>query len=382
MIAQFIQFLPCFVSLAFLFICTGARRKYHNGYFVMACICCTVYFFVDAAYVTFGTNMRTLLKIDPLGHLSLHALIPAYVIYLFSEWKHRSPKLFVYLAYLPSVILGVTTFVLTFSAGIDRLADFFIEIGNNGYKLPSGAERDLVAYFIISTKVSIYLVMLEMLLCLGFIVSAYISKKKEGTFDPRFRGLVSHFLLIMIISTVRMVLSRAYLTQHQAISCVLSALTAGAIVGIGYWHVTQKGRSLLQAEEGETEGQPIAEEQEKEEESLSASATNALKKQLVAYIKDEQAFLDPGITLDQVAEHLRTNRTYISMIMNKEFGKSFREAINHCRIDYAKQYILEHRDAKLEEVADASGFTSGSQFSRKFKEVEGVTPINWIRRQI
>jgi len=109
---------------------------------------------------------------------------------------------------------------------------------------------------------------------------------------------------------------------------------------------------------------------------------NALKKQLVAYIKDEQAFLDPGITLDQVAEHLRTNRTYISMIMNKEFGKSFREAINHCRIDYAKQYILEHRDAKLEEVADASGFTSGSQFSRKFKEVEGVTPINWIRRQI
>ena len=92
---------------------------------------------------------------------------------------------------------------------------------------------------------------------------------------------------------------------------------------------------------------------------------------------DEQLFLQAGLTLQDVADKLNSNKTYISKLVNNTYNLGFPELINILRVDYAEQYIMSHRDAIQSEVAAACGFQSASSFNIIFKKVTGVTPKVW-----
>lgn len=92
---------------------------------------------------------------------------------------------------------------------------------------------------------------------------------------------------------------------------------------------------------------------------------------------NEQLFLQPSLTLGDVAEQLGTNKTYVSKLVNNAYNMGFPELINTLRVDYAEQYILAHRDAIQSEVAVKCGFLSASAFNNIFKKVTGVTPNIW-----
>lgn len=93
---------------------------------------------------------------------------------------------------------------------------------------------------------------------------------------------------------------------------------------------------------------------------------------------EEQLFLQPRLTLDDVAERLNTNKTYVSKMVNNTYNLGFPELINTLRVDYAEQYILSHRNAKQEVIARECGFLSASSFNTIFKKVTGMTPKVWI----
>lgn len=73
-----------------------------------------------------------------------------------------------------------------------------------------------------------------------------------------------------------------------------------------------------------------------------------------------------------------TNRTQLSLLLNKELGLSFRDYINHCRIQYAALPLLEDEEAghKIEEVALLSGFGSTATFYRAFAKEKGMARNN------
>lgn len=91
-----------------------------------------------------------------------------------------------------------------------------------------------------------------------------------------------------------------------------------------------------------------------------------------------QLFLQPSITLEDVAKRMGTNKTYVSKMVNSTYNQSFPELLNALRIDYAEQYLLEHRDAKQKDIAKACGFLSASAFNSMFKKVTGLTPKMWL----
>lgn len=105
---------------------------------------------------------------------------------------------------------------------------------------------------------------------------------------------------------------------------------------------------------------------------------NSLLSRFQHLMLDTQIFLQPRLTLGDVAELLGTNKTYISQLVNNTYSQSFPEFINTLRVDYAEQYILAHRDAHQEEIASACGFLSASSFNNTFKKVTGVTPKIWV----
>lgn len=96
---------------------------------------------------------------------------------------------------------------------------------------------------------------------------------------------------------------------------------------------------------------------------------------------DEQLFLQPSLTLSDVAERLHTNKTYVSKMVNQYYKLGFPELLNILRVDYAQQYIRSHPNASQEEIAHASGFLSASSFNSTFKRISGFTPKVWAARK-
>lgn len=89
---------------------------------------------------------------------------------------------------------------------------------------------------------------------------------------------------------------------------------------------------------------------------------------------ERRAFLEPHLTVTEVARRLQTNKTYISKLVNESYGMPFPDLVNSLRIRYAKDYRAEHPGARQQEVAAACGFSSVSFFNRVYKKVTGVTP--------
>jgi AraC-like DNA-binding protein len=96
-------------------------------------------------------------------------------------------------------------------------------------------------------------------------------------------------------------------------------------------------------------------------------------------MQDEELFLQPGLTLGDVATRLDSNKTYISKMVNQTYGVGFPELLNIMRVDYAELYI--RKDASQEEIAKASGFLSASSFNSTFKRITGYTPKVWASRK-
>lgn len=74
-------------------------------------------------------------------------------------------------------------------------------------------------------------------------------------------------------------------------------------------------------------------------------------------VLEREAFLNPHLTIQDVADRCGYNRTYVAGVFKSELGGFF-NYINNLRLDYAEKYIQEHPKASIQEVATESGFSS------------------------
>lgn len=97
---------------------------------------------------------------------------------------------------------------------------------------------------------------------------------------------------------------------------------------------------------------------------------------------EEKHFLKPGITIDDLAKFLGTNRTYLSTYFNNEKGVTFRQWINGLRIEEAKHIISDEPKITMIELASRLGYADTSTFFRQFKTVEGIQPSVWKQQHL
>ncbi len=83
--------------------------------------------------------------------------------------------------------------------------------------------------------------------------------------------------------------------------------------------------------------------------------------------------LHDKITMEQLAEHVKLNETYLSKLFRKETGLSISEYIRNKRVEEAMA-LLRYSDKTSIEIATDLGFSSHSYFISVFKKVSGVTP--------
>ncbi len=95
---------------------------------------------------------------------------------------------------------------------------------------------------------------------------------------------------------------------------------------------------------------------------------------------NDNGFTAPGLTIEDLATKLCTNRTYLSSYIKQTFRMSFREWIASLRIEYAKKRFVADPKLTVAEVAEATGFLSHSYFVKIFTEREGVSPAKWKKQ--
>lgn len=95
------------------------------------------------------------------------------------------------------------------------------------------------------------------------------------------------------------------------------------------------------------------------------------------YIVGKQAFLDHDLTLDNVAKHLYTNKSYISKGIRNATGETFCGYVNSFRIAYALENFKKDPSLRVSQLAEECGFNTAAAFTTAFKMIMNTTPSKW-----
>ena len=93
-----------------------------------------------------------------------------------------------------------------------------------------------------------------------------------------------------------------------------------------------------------------------------------MTERIIALVENDKIYLQPDLKLDDLAQMMHTNRTYIYQAVNQQMGISFNEFINRYRIAHAKRLMASDPTLSMNDVALHSGFASLSSFYRNMKK--------------
>jgi len=112
--------------------------------------------------------------------------------------------------------------------------------------------------------------------------------------------------------------------------------------------------------------------------TLDAKEIENFKRQLIIVLEEERLYLNPDLTINELAERLQTSSRVLSQVINQSFNKRFYDFINTYRCEEVKR-ILQGPDEKITilEALYQAGFNSKSSFNKEFKKLTGQTPTEF-----
>lgn len=109
---------------------------------------------------------------------------------------------------------------------------------------------------------------------------------------------------------------------------------------------------------------------------LSKDREKAIKEKLLKIVTDEKIYLNPDLTMSELAKRLNIHSNYLSQLVNISFSCNFSDFINGYRIEEAKKLLADqiNKDRNILELMYDCGFYSKSVFNTAFKKFTGTTP--------
>jgi AraC-like DNA-binding protein len=103
----------------------------------------------------------------------------------------------------------------------------------------------------------------------------------------------------------------------------------------------------------------------------------ALLAALEQLMTGQKSYLNPNLTLVQLAKRAGCTQAQVSQVLNDKLSKGFNTYVNEYRITEAKQLLTDEPQLNLDIVAERCGFNSSSTFFSTFKKVAGQTPASF-----
>ena len=124
----------------------------------------------------------------------------------------------------------------------------------------------------------------------------------------------------------------------------------------------------------------IAPQETAKEARLVEDADELLFRQLTDAIRNEQLYTVPKFGRAELVERFHLSSKRISTAFSMA-GTSVPEFIRECRLEHARQLMIERPDMTLIEIAAASGFVHASTFTVDFKNKYGASPTKYREEQ-
>ncbi len=119
---------------------------------------------------------------------------------------------------------------------------------------------------------------------------------------------------------------------------------------------------------------------EPDDKDKSNEGLNVAKIKLDELMESKKPFLNPDLTLNDLAKLLQSNTSTVSKIINEANSNNFYDFINNYRIAEFKKRIEmgQHKTKTILAIATETGFKSKSTFNRSFKRINGITPKEYL----
>ena len=114
---------------------------------------------------------------------------------------------------------------------------------------------------------------------------------------------------------------------------------------------------------------------------LTGAEAETYLKQLSAYMINEKPYLNPILTLKELADQVSIPSRHLSQIINEYMHQNFYDYVSKYRIEEAKKLLLDSFNNKtVLEILYQVGFNSKSSFNTAFKKFTGVTPSHFKKK--
>ena len=184
------------------------------------------------------------------------------------------------------------------------------------------------------------------------------------TDDKSMRNIQSILYLVLtiaILSFIVNIIGRARFTDHEIILTTTSLTFSALLFAIGYEGL-HRHFSIIDMR---TNKEQVSND---DSAALKDAVNRSMTERIIALVENDKIYLQPDLKLDDVAQMMHTNRTYIYQAVNQQMGISFNEFINRYRIAHAKRLMASDPTLSMNDVALQSGFASLSSFYRNMKK--------------
>lgn len=176
-------------------------------------------------------------------------------------------------------------------------------------------------------------------------------------------------LITSVISIIFKVLGKDFVSHEIVEIAIASVLFSSMLFIIGWLGLQQKSiNPTFESEKVE----PVVTEEE-----LPASSRQIILEKIISLFKNNRIYLNNKLTIQEVAQAVGTNRSYVSSIINQKFSQNFCSFVNNYRIEELEKIIVKNPEFTNQLLAESSGFGSIDSLKRAIYAKNGLSIAAW-----
>lgn len=400
MIKEFFFLLPCMVCIVWAVILLTTRHKSKSKqYLTTLAVLGFFFFYYQAMFAGFPMEPENYPTVNIIRKVVSLLLFPAGILYIFALTGRKTSSPMISILMMPPVVLGGALAILYRLMGPETRTQFCAGI-IAGQKPPVGFEgRIFDIYEMFShTFYQVFLYAwfaLSIFLLIFFLVNShyrfgdlrlFIFKGKESLLVNAIIGccmmLTGSFLICNLLEPL--------LKQDSPAAIIIFIFMALLLffffyLGTIFDETTVFWQEIFNPkktwERKYLESHPEIAEIKRVLDTSEKKNTKgfSIQSRFVLYVEEQEPYLNPDVTIEEVASQILVDKDRLAKVIKESTGLNFRNYMNMKRVEEAKKIMTLFPTMSMNHVAKKAGFTSNSTFSRKFNEIEGMSPTEWVK---
>ena len=360
MLKQILLLTPIYVTVFWSIILNTGIKKNHNPRFFLGKFMLFAVVIYTAHFLYFYPLPNYYAYIDPFYQYASLLVYPVYHIYfrLLTIDNNFSLKKHYYYLIAPTIL-----FVL-YSIGVFFVDYDLFKLWLFNKKIP--AENFAIKYLdLISILIKItFLIQVAVTLIANYILikkygekamQYYSDMDESSTLNVRILNI--SMIITGISSIVLASLGRSFFSNEITGIATASIIFSSVLFTIGWLGNRQKA---LNPSFEKTNS--ICEKKIQEE--ITNTVQKGIMEKMVMLFQEQKIYMDNTLNIQDVAQAVGTNRTYISTLINQQYNQNFCTFVNNYRVAELEKVLKQHPLYTNQQLAESCGFGSVDSMKR------------------